>query len=538
MIDRFKLFSKHSWCSICALIALACFQPSVAELSFAVWTVDTSHTTHDPIVVDVNGDGLKDLVLPQYFPSTGRELHIYLQEANEKLANSPLKIEIKSETIGFAMADVREAPGTEIIWLTADAVYSYSANEQGYVGNLEHLADWELFIRHPDAKELLYLEAVDMNNDGFGDLVLPGPHRFGLFFNNAANGLDFRGSINTEYMESKIEAKEVDSWAHRSRGAQTTSLLEVNNAGELSLKNIEVYNSYSQLLFREIDLSDHSTRSISFNYWLPNAITRDIDGDGLLDLLVKRSAFDLGTSSLNGNTIDESPPDGFTAYVEDSLNSPVVIHHIPLFGRQVYSLDDIDGDGDLDVVCIESGITSSTVYLFVNDKNQFNKMEPAQVLRVNGVIMAVEFEAISRGSPPHMLINTVTTPLRKILSELELHRNMLLFSPSMDGKGIFDQKPSITSTHSINLDSLRNLMPTTVSIDLDVDGVSDILECKSDGTIQARRITDSSEIESTPYWQFTPEYTVFSVQSDDIDSDQLPDLILNHSSAVTILVSR
>ena len=113
-------------------------QPLMANLSYGVWVVDTSHATHDPIFVDVDGDGLKDAVIPQYFRNTGRELHIYLQETNERFSNSPLKIEIKSEAIGFALMDVRESPGTEIIWITADAIYSFSASIQGYVGNLEH----------------------------------------------------------------------------------------------------------------------------------------------------------------------------------------------------------------------------------------------------------------------------------------------------------------------------------------------------------------------------------------------------------------
>lgn len=530
--------SKCLLYTTCLGLALACIQPSIANPSFGVWVVDTSHATHDPIIVDVDGDGLKDLVLPKYFSETGRELHIYMQEANEKFSNSPLKIEIKSEAIGFAMADVRETPGTEIIWITADAFYSFSASVQGYVGNLEHVADWELFVRHPDSKELLYVEAIDMNNDGLRDLVLPGPLKYGLFLNNPDEGLDFVGSI--QLPKSLVESElDTNSRVFGAREVNTISLTEIDDGGEMSWKHILASRSQYEGLFSQIDRNDRRTRSISYGSWQSGAIARDVNGDELVDLVVRSLEgfrFGLLTSHTTSSPTSVHISAESDANTQNGLN--LVSYVIPYGGFPVVSsLEDVDGDGDLDIVSINSGITSSKLYLLENEGGRFSFL-PTQVLRINGTVIAVEFESIHRGAAPFLLINTVTTPLRKILTEIELHRNLLVFGSDRTEQGLFKKRPSLTSTQSINIDSFRNLMPSTLQFDLDSDGSNDILECKSDGTVQALRIDETPRLDSEPFWQFTPEFAVFTTRSDDLNNDQLPDLILNHTSAVTLLISR
>ena len=519
------------------VLVLSWVQQSTANPSYGVWVVDTTHATHDPIIVDVDGDGLKDLVLPRYFRDTGRELHIYLQEANERLSNSPLKIEIKSEAIGFAMVDVRETPGTEIVWITADAIYSFSANMQGYVGNLEHLSDWELFVRHPDSKELLYVEAMDMNNDGLRDLVLPGSHRYGVFLNKPDGGLDLVGSIELPKFLNETEDV-IESRVLGTRDINMISVTEVDERGEMSWRHILTSRSQYEGLFSLINREARSTRPISYGSWQPGVTSRDVNGDEIVDLMLRTTdGFKIGhlepdstNSQANRPNIDQSQ----TTF-PNTFN--LVSYVTPYSGPSVSSLEDIDGDGDLDLVSINSGITSSTLHLMENEDGRFHT-EPSQVIRVNGAIIAVEFEAVRFGAHPFLLINTVTTPLRKILTEIELNRSLFLFSPDETGHGVFARKPSLTLTRSINIDSFRNLMPSTLRFDLDSDGSNDILECKSDGTVQALRIDQTPHLDSQPFWQFTPEFAVFTANSDDLNNDQVPDLILNHSTAVTFLVSR
>ncbi|MCY3885858.1 MAG: hypothetical protein OXG24_13205 [Gammaproteobacteria bacterium] len=529
---------KSSHCVIHALLIIVCFQPLIAKApSFGVWGVDTTHATHDPIIVDVDGDGLKDLVVPQYSPKLGRELHIHYQEANAKLANAPLKIEIKSEAIGFSLADVRETPGTEILWITADAVYSYSARVQGYVGNLKHLLDWELFVNHPDSKELLYVEAVDLNADGARDLVLPGRDRFGVFLNFKDDTLSLVETIEL----SKTQATEPAQVSRRTfqRSLLTRTVTDIDDKGEVGLRNIFVPRSQYQSLFSEITPDELQTRSISFGSWQRGVIQRDFDGDGLSDLVTKGGKGIIVSHLKSDMANTQAAVSDSAASNGNPQNSyKLITRDIPYPGKPVSSLEDVDGDGDLDIVSINSGIASSTIHLTINYDGFFNSVKPSQVFRINGTVIGVEFEPIRQGENPLMLINTVTAPLRKLLTEIELHRNLLLFEMDESEKGVFNQKPSLTSTHSINIDSLRNLMPSTLRFDLDLDGSNDILECKSDGTVQALSIDTRTFKTTQPFWQFTPEYAVFSAETDDLNNDQLPDLILKHSTAVTYLVSR
>ena len=535
MIGKFAN-SSNLLRGISVLLFVCSVQPLMASLSYGVWVIDTSHATHDPIFADVNGDGLKDVVLPQYFRDAGRELHVYFQEKDERFSNSPLKIEIKSEAIGFALVDVRESLGTEIIWITSDAIYSFSANVRGYVGNLEHLSDWELFIRHPDSRELLYVEAIDMNGDGAQDLVLPGPSRYGIFLNTQDGKFELAGSI--EIAKSAI-LDGIEQRVFPSRSRVTSTLAEVDEIGELSLTDLVVTRSQYRSLFSTIDRDDKQTRSIGYGSWQPGAIVRDIDGDGIVDLMSQTSTgFKVSHLKPESSIASVEARDSFESHTESSSLVELVSYEIPYGGRQASAFEDIDGDGDLDIVVTNSGITSSTVRLLTNEDGQFKVDPPAQVIRVNGTIVRVEFTAPHKEERPFMLINTVTTPLRKILTEIELHRNLLLFGFDESEQGIFNRKPTLTSTQSINIDSLRNLMPSTMRFDLDSDGTKDILECKSDGTVQARRIDQNKNKAAQPYWQFTPEFAVFSTRSDDVNNDHQTDLVLEHSTATTLLISR
>ena len=527
--------ARVSRCAIVLVIAVASTQPLLAKLSYDVWLVDTSYATHDPIVVDVDGDGLKDLVVPQYAPTTGRELHIYKQTTNQKLSASPVKVEIKSEIIGFSMADVREEAGTEIVWITENALYSLSANLPGYVGNIEHLVDWKLLVRHPDSKELLYVEGLDINSDGARDLVLPGTDRYGILLNRGSDGFELAGSI--EYPKP-VESDEIPEREYK-RSLVGETVGEVGSDGQVHLTSTFFGLSQYHGLFSQIDPDVQRTRSITDGSWQPGVLVRDINGDGLMDL-VYRTRDGLNISHLRSDETvvrSESPiAETQEPVVADSFN--LVGYEVPMPGWRDSSFEDIDGDGDLDIVSIDNRITSSTVRLLRNDSGRFDAQRPTQVLRVNGAVIGVEFASLYGGAEPVMVVNTVTAPVRKILAEIELNRNLLLFARGESGQGVYQRKPSVTLTTSINIDSFRNLMPTTLRIDLNSDGVNDLVGCNSDGTVQAWRLDESLQLDTEAFWQFTPEYAVFAARAEDLNSDQVPDLILRHSTAMTYLISR
>ena len=57
----------------------------------------------------------------------------------------------------FAVADLREEPGEELLFLTRSAIYSYSTLKDGYADNLQKLTDWDLIATVPTSRTLVSL---------------------------------------------------------------------------------------------------------------------------------------------------------------------------------------------------------------------------------------------------------------------------------------------------------------------------------------------------------------------------------------------
>ena len=111
-----------------------------------------------PFFADMDGDGTQDLLLEYWSIQQGRELHIYLQQSDGRFPPEPSRrVEIKPEIIAVATAELGNNPGDELIFLTSDAVYSFSSAIASYSGNVQKLFDWPLIATTPHRKKLVYL---------------------------------------------------------------------------------------------------------------------------------------------------------------------------------------------------------------------------------------------------------------------------------------------------------------------------------------------------------------------------------------------
>src|SRR5690606_24986393 len=76
-------------------------------------------------LADTNGDGLPDIIVPTWSSDTGRQLHIYLQHTDQRYPAQPSRvIDIRSEIVAVALADVRPEPGEELLLFTGSTVFS------------------------------------------------------------------------------------------------------------------------------------------------------------------------------------------------------------------------------------------------------------------------------------------------------------------------------------------------------------------------------------------------------------------------------
>ena len=114
------------------------------------------------VTEDIDGDGSKDIIVSNYLPGVGRELHIFRQQADGSFSQTPQRIEIKTEIIAVAFADLRDEPGKELLLYANNGVFSLSTAHEGYAGNVKQLLQWDLIAAVPDLERVQFeLESDD-----------------------------------------------------------------------------------------------------------------------------------------------------------------------------------------------------------------------------------------------------------------------------------------------------------------------------------------------------------------------------------------
>ena len=87
----------------------------IAQNNYVTFELDRENNWERLITEDVNGDGAKDLIFSHYDSAIGRELHIHHQQEDGNFATTPQRVEIKTEIIAVAFADLRSDPGLSLI---------------------------------------------------------------------------------------------------------------------------------------------------------------------------------------------------------------------------------------------------------------------------------------------------------------------------------------------------------------------------------------------------------------------------------------
>ena len=83
-----------------------------STLNYAATELPRPEWPQEIQMADMNGDGLLDLIVPLWSSDTGRQLHIYWQQADQRYPPQPSRvIDIRSEIVAVALADIRPEPG-------------------------------------------------------------------------------------------------------------------------------------------------------------------------------------------------------------------------------------------------------------------------------------------------------------------------------------------------------------------------------------------------------------------------------------------
>jgi len=494
-----------------------------AQFNYIAFELEAENNWERQLVFeDLNGDGRKDIIQANYQAEIGRELHVYHQQADGSFSTIAQRIEIKTEIIAVAFADLRPAPGSELLLISNSGVFSLSSALEGYAGNIKQLLEWELIAAVPDLERVQFLpELQDIDKDGELDLLLPGDGVYGLFKGRGNEVFELVSTFSTD--------NESLSAAQRSRDSSGMDARIGINAEDGIVIELDVESdSYFDGFVEQWDASEEPARSLlRAESWMPTAIFAQLNADMLIDIAyINQGADDLGQLNF---------------HFQDALNGfnsePDWTGSIDTRGQM--QLVDVDNDKLLDLLRVTGEGNDRSAYFYRNQNGSFDLEQPNQVMRFSGYDVRLSVIPLEQNSAPILNVSYYTIPVVNAIRNASINRSQLLFGSESAGENqFFNRRPSSRLDESFSAANVRGLAEQmSLQYDIDGDGRKDAIFVTENGTLAAKKINEDLTIESQPFWEYVSPNTVFEFQVLQLNQDERPDLLLRHSTATTILVA-
>jgi hypothetical protein len=502
--------------------ALLMAQGNPSQNNYAAFELERDNNWDALILEDLNGDQLRDIIVSDYQPGIGRELLVYDQLANGQFSGTAKRIEIKSEIIAVGFADLREEPGKELVLFSNGGLFSLSSEMEGYGGNIRPLLEWDLIATMPDLEQVIFIDNIgDINGDGVVDFLLPGDGVYGYFQGKGDEQFELLSeirSINPALAQASETQREGNIDGNISINAQQGIQLQFTAAAP---------SPYFGFIEQWQD-SESDSRSLFRNEnWMPSAILDDMNGDGLQDI----SYLTIGDDGLGQLNIHIQHEAGFhdAADWAGSLDT-----------RGDLQLTDINLDGVSDLLQIREDGSELTARFYLNENGQFDFQQPQQIMRFSGYDVRLEFLDIGSNQNPVLSVSYYTIPVVDAIRNARINRTQLLYAAAEPDSGlIFNRRPDSQLEESFSANNVRGLSEQmSLQYDVDADGVKDALYITDNGTLAAKRIDSDLDIASQPFWEYVSPRTVFEFDVLQLNTDELPDLVLRHGVSSTILVAR
>lgn len=502
---------------VCALLPGAVF----AQSNYVAFELERENNWERQLAFeDLNGDGLKDIIHANYRAEIGRELHVFHQQADGSFSTTAQRIEIKTEIIAVAFADLRATPGTELLLLSNSGVFSLSSALEGYGGNIKQLLEWNLIAAVPDLERVQFLSDLqDIDKDGEIDLLLPGEGVYGLF---KGKGNEVFELVSTFSTDSK-------STAHRGRDNSDMDARIAINAEEGIVIELNVESdSYFEGFVEQWGVNEGTARSLlQAERWMPTAIVAQLNADTLSDIAYFNQGAD-GLGQLNIHFQDAQT--GFNS-APDWTGS--------MDARGDIQLVDVDNDKQLDLLRIIGEGNDRSAYFYRNQNGAFDLEKPNQVMRFSGYDVRLNIIPLEQDSTPLLNVSYYTIPVVDAIRNASINRSQLLFGSDAAGEDqFFNRRPNSRLDESFSAANVRGLSEQmSLQYDIDGDGRKDAIYVTENGTLAAKRIAEDLTIESQPFWEYVSPNSVFEFQVLHLNQDEKPDLLLRHGTATTFLVA-
>ena len=505
----------------------------LAQSNYVASEIDSSNLFGQVVLEDLNGDGLDDLVESRWRRGVGRELLIYHQSADGRFAPTPQLVEIKTEIIAVGFADLRPDPGKELLLFANNGVFSLSTAIDGYAGNLKPLFEWKLIADIPDPDQVQFFRGVsDIDGDGLVDLLIPGQKTYGYFRGTGPEQFELANEFSTVNLD-------LDP-ALRPRGdGGLNASIDINSRDGIKL-NISAsqpspFAGFIEEWGNETEATGLDAREtlLQAENWMPPALLADFNGDSRQDLVFLNVGLDIrGQVNLMLQQSDGSFP------ARPDWQGPIDT-------RGDIRLMELNGDGLVDMVRLRGEGNEWDAFFYLNRSASFNFDQPDQVMRFSGYDVQLQSIDMNNDGRPELNVSYYTIPVVEAIRNTSIVRTQLVYpaasegSASGDESGLFARRPQSRLEESFSASNVRGLAEQmSLQHDVDGDGRPDALYITDGGAIAARRIGDDFAVQNQPFWEYVPNRTVTGFQVADLNQDKVPDLILRHTSAYTILVTR
>ena len=493
---------------------------AIAQANFSATQISLGEWPESLYFEDMDGDGRKDLILPRWQQNTGRELQIYLQQANGQFPARPSRqVEIKPEIIAIAFADVRPTPGQELILVAANAVFSLSSAIASYTDNLKPLFEWNLVAAVPDRRDIHVLPTLtDFNGDGLADLLLPGSEDYGLFLGAADETFTLAYRFNT--VNESLDPSQIPLGS-----ARLNTDLSINERDGIVLR-VRAQGRSAFENFVSDWTADEQEELLRSRLWRPSAITHHMNADTRPDIVFMNIGNDLYGQI---NILSQSDTGEFPAQPQ---------WQGPIDTRGDIRLMDVNGDDLIDIVRTLDRSNEWDVQFFLNKGASFDLQTPDQVMKFSGYDLDVSVVDLQNNGQSQLSVSYYTIPVINAVRNASIVRSQLLFQQGSNGQ-VFNSRPDFKLDQNFSAETLRGLSaPMNLQADVDKDGKNDAVYVTDESTLAAKSIGADLRIADTPFWQFVPERSIMNFGIEDINADGVSDFYIRHSSALTVLVSQ